>query len=89
MSEFVDIDIERVKRETDCTKVTALQLVKTLLADIESGKFAADAKVIALVIESPPGDNFRLYPYVCGMAKAEEVGWIAIWKAMRIGDWGL
>ena len=88
MSDLVDFNVERVKRETDCTKVSALQLVKTLLADIESGKFAADAKVIAVVIESP-NDGFSLYPYVCGVAKAEELGWIEVWKAMRLGDWGL
>ena len=86
------LSIARAERENDNTKISVEQLMELVLHHIREGKVGKSeqskpaAAFVCIIIDEPDGTR-ELESYRCGLGRAEEVGYIELFKHIRVERW--
>ena len=87
-----DLNMARIEREDDNTKVTPEQLLALALKHLQNGEVGKvkEAKPIAaflcIIMEEPDGGQ-TLEGYRCGLKRDQEIGYLEVYKQQEIRRW--
>lgn len=81
-----DLAVARTRREDDNANVKPVDLLQTIIADIQDGEFVADG-VIVLLVNRPKDGDWTTESYRSGMTRTDEIAYLELAKSNRIRDW--
>jgi len=81
-----DISIERVRRAEQSKDIKPLDLLRTIIADIEDGEFEADGLVVTM-LKRGEGSEWNVMHYRCGITRPEEYTLYGLASAAVIERW--
>ena len=77
--------VARVRKENNNVKVSPVDLLQTVIADLQDGNAKADGLIILLVDRA--GDAWETERYRCGMTRADELAFITLCQDLIIRKW--
>lgn len=86
-SEMIDqLAVARVRKETDNVKVTPVDLLHSIIADIQDGLINPDG-LIVLAVTRPDDSGWETESYRCGMKRTDEIAFLELAKETTIRKW--
>jgi hypothetical protein len=76
----------RVKRENDNMKVNPVDLLRSIVHDIETGKLNIDG-VMVLTTYRPTGEPWTFDSFRAGMTRMDELGTLALAQERCVRTW--
>lgn len=73
----VDLNIKRIEKEEDNSKVSVADLLKYALHDIETGEITNPTRAVLLIVNEFE-DGMTIENYRCNMSRVEEIGYLAL-----------
>lgn len=85
-NEVKNISVERSRREIDNLKLTALELIDMVKADIIEGRMNPDG-VMVICIERPEDEDWKSDDYRCGLSRMEEIAMLRMAEERLLRRW--
>ena len=82
-----DLKLERARRIDCALDMKPDQLIQIVTDDFERGEYKNATAMIVIVIVDEEGDDKVIESYRCGVDRAQEIGYVQAWLAMRLQDW--
>jgi len=84
---IIDLNMARVEREEDNTKVGAEDLLRLVLKDITSGEIKNVKRAAIVIVREGEDGVWEPVSYRCGLNRSEEIGLLTAHTHQRIADW--
>lgn len=78
--------VARTRREDDNANTKPIDLLQTIIADIQDGEIQADG-VIVIAVHRPEDGDWSSERYRCGMSRTDELAYLELAKDSFIRDW--
>lgn len=78
--------VARARREDDNANTSPVDLLQTIIADIQDGEIEADG-VIVVAVHRPENGDWNTHRYRCGMKRVDEVAFLELARSQTVDDW--
>lgn len=86
MADMNELERARLRKTTDNTKLTPVELLKLLIDDIERGECKCDGLVI-LTVNRPEGEPWEYGSYRCQMTRDQELVAVVLAQERTVRNW--
>ena len=83
----IDLDLARIEREQDNTKVSVEDLLRYALKDVVNEKSSKPLSAIICIVSAEPDGRHTVTGYRCNLSRCEEIGYLDMFKAQQLAKW--